>query len=143
MSYAGGMQSDSRVVRLEESIHPALLPMPDFTYASDEVGPLAQRLIRAIEKVTGQPMIRRLYEQYRLLQRPPELFWQDAIAALRLDVRLSREPQIVLPARGPLAVIANHPFGVVDGIILCWLVSRVRSDYMIMTHSVLSCGLCN
>ena len=132
MSYAGGMQSDSRVVRLEESIHPALLPMPDFSYASDEVGPFAQRLIRAIEKVTGQPMIRRLYEQYRQLQRPPELFWQDAITALRLDVRLSRDPARILPAQGPLALIANHPFGVVDGMILCWMVSRIRSDYMIM-----------
>jgi putative hemolysin len=131
------MQSDSQAVRVEESIHPALLPMPDFTYASDEVGPLAQRLIRAIEKVTGQPLIRRLYEQYRQLQRPPELFWQDAITALRLDVRLSRDPNRILPARGPLVVIANHPFGVVDGMILCWMVSRIRTDYMIMTHSIL------
>jgi putative hemolysin len=137
MSYAEEMQSDSRIVRLEESIRPALLSMPDFTYASDEVGPLAQRLIRAIEKLTGQPLIRRLYEQYRLLQRPPELFWQDAITALRLDVRLSRDPARILPAGGPLTVIANHPFGVVDGMILCWMVSRIRPDYMIMTHSIL------
>lgn len=111
--------------------------MPDFSYASDEVGPLAQRLIRAIERLTGQPMIRRLYEQYRLLQRPPELFWQDAITALELDVRLSRDPARILPPHGALTVIANHPFGVVDGMILCWMVSRIRSDYMIMTHSIL------
>jgi putative hemolysin len=131
------MRSDLRSVRFEEGVSPALLPMPDFTYASNEVGPLAQRIIRAVEKVTGQPLIRRLYEQYRLMQRPPELFWQDAITALRLDVRLNRDPQRLIPAKGPLAVIANHPFGVVDGIILCWLVSRLRSDYMIMTHSIL------
>jgi hypothetical protein len=75
--------------------------MPDFTYASDEVGPFAQRLIRAIEKVTGQPLIRRMYEQYRLLQRPPELFWQDAIAALKLDVRLNRDPQRISRRAAP------------------------------------------
>ena len=131
------MQSDSRVARLEESIHTALLPMPDFSYASDEVGPLAQRLIRVVEKLTGQPLIRRLYEQYRLLQRPPELFWQDAIAELRLDLRLNRRPADAIPARGPLLLVANHPFGVVDGIILCWLVAQVRADYQIMTHRVL------
>src|SRR5215510_10988351 len=137
MAYAEGMQSDSRAVGVEEDIPSTLLPMPDFSYASDEVGPLAQRLIRVVEKLTGQPLIRRLYEQYRLLQRPPELFWQDAITALKLDVRLSREPSLILPAKGPLALIANHPFGVVDGMILCWMVSRIRSDYMIMTHSIL------
>ncbi len=130
------MRGDSGMAQ-QAAEHPTLVPMPDFSYASDEVSPLAQRLIRAIEKCTGQPLIRRMYERYRMLRRPPELFWSDAVAALRLDVRLSRSPQRILPARGPVAVIANHPFGVVDGIILCWIVSSIRDDFMIMTHSIL------
>ena len=63
-----------------------LLPAPSFSYASDEVGRISQRIIRGIEKITGQPRIRRLYEDYTKLGRPPELFWGDAAAALRLDV---------------------------------------------------------
>src|SRR5262249_22728332 len=98
---------------------------------------MSRQIIRVVEKLTGQPLIRRLYWQYRLRERPPELFWEDAIAALKLEVRPDREPARIIPAHGPLAVIANHPFGVVDGIILCWMVSRVRSDYMIMTHRIL------
>jgi putative hemolysin len=114
-----------------------LLPAPSFTYASDEVSPLSQRIIRGIEKITGQPRIRRLYEDYTKLDRPPELFWGDAKAALRLDVALNRGSMHSLPATGPQIVIANHPFGVVDGIVLCWLVSQIRRDYKIMTHSIL------
>jgi putative hemolysin len=131
------MTSDSGGLQTERSMAPALLPMPDFSYASDEVGRMSQYVIRAIEKLTGQPLIRRLYQRYRSLQRPPELFWDDAIAALRLDLRMSQRPERVLSPHGPLVIIANHPFGVVDGIILCWIASRVRSDFMIMTHSVL------
>jgi putative hemolysin len=122
---------------IEDMAELALLPAPSFSYASDEVGQISQRIIRGIEKITGQPRIRRLYEDYAKLGRPPELFWGDARAALRLDVDLASGSIGSLPPTGPQIVIANHPFGVVDGIILCWLVSQVRSDYKIMTHSIL------
>jgi putative hemolysin len=113
-----------------------LLP-PRFTYASDELSRPGQSVVRLIEWATGQPRIRRMYEDYTKRGRPPELFWHDAIAALQLDLRLNRRPVDVIPARGPLMVVANHPFGVVDGIILCWLVAQGRPDYQIMTHRVL------
>lgn len=114
-----------------------VLSPPRFTYASDELGSSGQSVVRLIEWATGQPRIRRMYERYTKRGRPPELFWQDAIEALELELRLSRRPADAIPADGPLMVVANHPFGVVDGIILCWLVAQVRPDYRIMTHRVL------
>lgn len=120
-----------------ELLSESALPRPSFSYASEEVGRLARLMIRSIEAMSGQPRIKRLYEEYQALRRPPELFWQDAVAGLRLDLRLNRRPEDAIPAKGPLVVIANHPFGVVDGIILCRIISQIRSDYMIMTHRVL------
>jgi putative hemolysin len=110
---------------------------PKFSYASDELSSIGQAVVRGVEFLTGQPAIKRLYLDYSKRGRPPELFWQDAINALRLRVELNRRPIDAVPATGPLVVIANHPFGVVDGVILCWLVSQVRSDFRIMTHRVL------
>jgi putative hemolysin len=110
---------------------------PSFTYASDEVGPLSRAVIRVIETCTGQPKIKRLYELYARRGRPPELFWDDAVEALQLNIRSNRSPTECIPKTGPVVVIANHPFGVVDGVILCWMVARVRKDYKIMTHRVL------
>ncbi|MGH6933386.1 MAG: hypothetical protein ACREEE_13245 [Dongiaceae bacterium] len=117
------------------------LPLPDFrprfSYASDELTPISQAIVRAIEFLTGQPTIKRMYLDYCARGRPPELFWQDAINALRLRVEPNRRPIDAVPASGPLVVISNHPFGVVDGLVLCWIVSQVRSDFRVMTHRVL------
>jgi putative hemolysin len=112
-------------------------PAPSFSYASDELPPVSQRIIRAIERVTGQPRIKNLYENYSKLGRPPQKFWNDAVRVLRLRLELSKAPGEALPATGPHVVIANHPFGVVDGIVLCWIVSQIRPDYRIMTHRIL------
>jgi putative hemolysin len=121
----------------EETFDGLLPPSPRFSYASDELSRRSQQLVQLIERCTGQPRIRRMYEDYTRRNRPPELFWQDAIAALQLDLRLSRAPAAAVPAKGPLVIVANHPFGVVDGIILCWMVAQVRADYQIMTHRIL------
>ena len=34
-------------------------------------------------------------------------------------------------------MIANHPFGVIDGLILCSIIGKIRRDYKIITHQVL------
>ena len=48
-----------------------------------------------------------------------------------------RERLQAVPITGPLMFVANHPFGVVDGIVLCDMALRVRGDLRIMLHSLL------
>ncbi len=43
-----------------------------------------------------------------------------------------------IPERGPLVVVANHPHGLVDGMVLAELIGRVRSDFRILTRSLLA-----
>ena len=65
------------------------------------------------------------------------MFWQDAVERLNLRVSLAFDPGAYIPPTGRLLVIANHPFGVIDGLILCSEISKIRSDYKIITHQVL------
>ena len=66
-----------------------------------------------------------------------ELFWQDAVSRLDLKVNLKFEEGAEIPKTGRLLIVANHPFGVIDGLILCSELSKVRQDYKIITHQVL------
>jgi len=34
-------------------------------------------------------------------------------------------------------IVANHPFGVLDGLVICWLTSKIRSKFKVLTHSLL------
>ena len=43
-----------------------------------------------------------------------------------------------IPATGPLIIVANHPHGLVDGVVLAELIGRVRTDYKILTRSLLT-----
>jgi len=110
---------------------------PIFSFANGEMGPMASGFIRAMEKVTGQPKIKKLYFDYVDDERPRELFWTDALKRLNISYDAQHEPGAKIPEKGPVLVIANHPFGVIDGLVLCAMMSEIRQDYRIITHQVL------
>ena len=51
---------------------------PIFSFADGEMGPLANSFIRAMEMVTGQPKIKKIYFDYVDDERPRKLFWSAA-----------------------------------------------------------------
>ena len=110
----------------------------DFSYASELEHNFAQRLvIKTIEKVTGKKKLENLYKQYSLKENDPRNFWTDIINIMNIKIINKSENNIEIPEKGSLIIIANHPFGIVDGLILCSIVSKVRSDFKIMTHETL------
>ena len=110
---------------------------PIFSFANGELGTVSNTVIRSIERISGQPRIRKLYFDYVNENRPYEGFWADALEKLNIDVDLRREAGATIPKSGPTLVVANHPFGVIDGLVLCAIMAEVRSDYKIITHRVL------
>jgi putative hemolysin len=108
-----------------------------FTYATADQPLLQRAVIQAIEKIGGQRKLKRLYRKHQKNVEAGEDFFDSAIRTLRLTVNYDREALAAVPAEGPLVFIANHPYGVMDGITLTWLARIVRPDVKVLANSVL------
>ena len=53
---------------------------------------------------------------------------RNFLDAMKVRVELDGEPRDIIPATGPLVVIANHPFGLIEGMVLDALLLSVRPD---------------
>ena len=108
-----------------------------FTFASSEVNKVSQNFIKVVELFTGKLTLKKLYDQYLIENNPPKNFWHDAIKKLQINLVIYSHSQFPIPKKGKLIVVANHAFGVVDGVSICSLISKTRQDYKMITHKVL------
>lgn len=115
-----------------------MLDAHSFSYASPDQNPFQQFFIRLVEKLTGQIRIWRLYHEYT--QENPATrddFWNASLRKLDLGITYNTDGLDSIPQTGPVVVVANHPYGVLDGLIITHLIKKVRSDFRVLTNSVL------
>jgi putative hemolysin len=108
-----------------------------FSYAVASDPPLKRAFIRLVERATGQPRLKRIYVQIQRFAREGESFFEAAVRTLALDVRYDAAALAAVPKAGPVVFVANHPYGVLDGIVMAWLVGKLRSDFLVLTHIAL------
>lgn len=110
----------------------------EFSYASPEDPRFKRLVIQAIERMSGQPELKRMYLEHQNHPIPGETFWEAAIRSLALDVTFNKDALGEIPATGPVILVANHPFGVLDGLVICWLIAHVRKDFKVLTNALLN-----
>ena len=109
----------------------------DFSYSTPHQHIVARTFIKSVERMTGQLKLRKLYVDHKSDKLHSTCFFSDAIRLLGLDIDLRGVPPIEAGVDGPVVFIANHPYGVMDGIVFSWLVQQIRPGTKVMANSVL------
>ncbi len=116
--------------------HSDLKSARDISYAYSAATKCGRAMIRAMENATGR---------LRLIKRAKG--YEDEVAAGRdfwavMKERYGLELEIVggalsnIPRQGPLLMIANHPYGILDGLMMGHILSETRGDFRILANKV-------
>lgn len=97
--------------------------------------PLSAPLERVARRALGLSQLRRCYESVPRNLCPAEF---SASILRRLDVRVELTLREALPLEGPLIVVANHPYGAIEGLALIEKLSRMRPDLRVLANDVLA-----
>jgi len=125
------------------SAAPAAAPhtyqMRRLSYAGTFTNPFKSGTIRTIEWLTGKLTLIRLIRSFERTGAPVgPPFWPKAIRHMGIGILTPDEEIARIPKNGPLVVVANHPHGLVDGMVMAEIVCRIRSDFKILTRSLLT-----
>lgn len=120
-------------------VSPTKYDRRSLTYANSFDSPMTSFTIRAIEWFTGKLTILRMIREFERKGAPSgQPFWRAALGTMGIDLLTPQEQIDNIPKTGPVVIVANHPHGLVDGMILADLIGRRRTDYKILTRALLT-----
>ncbi|MBV7392888.1 lysophospholipid acyltransferase family protein [Mameliella sediminis] len=105
-----------------------------YSYSASTRG--GRAMIRLMENATGRIGLIRRAEGYENEVAQGRDFWQVMVERYGLGLDVIAGSLDNLPKEGPLIVIANHPYGILDGLIMGHILSVVRGDFRILANSV-------
>jgi len=110
----------------------------EISYSTTAKNRRGRVLIRTVENATGRIRVMRQVRGYDKAMAEGQLFWDVVpnLCGLSLDIVSGSLDNI--PKTGPVVMLSNHPYGILDGLMLGHIMSQSRGDFKILAHKVFS-----
>lgn len=89
-----------------------------------------------MENVTGRLRLIKRAKGYETEVARGRDFWEVMVERYGLSLDVMAGSLDNIPKEGPVILIANHPYGILDGLMMGYVLSKVRGDFRILAHRV-------
>ena len=108
----------------------------DISYATSANGLMGQLFIRSIENITGRIALIKRARDYDIEVAHGRNFWEVMVERYNIKMNLIKGSLEDIPKKGPVVIVSNHPFGILDGLLLGYILSKTRNDFKIIANRV-------
>jgi len=90
-----------------------------------------------LSRLLGIHFLNQRYPQALEIWEREGSFFKACLRALGVSYKLDLDDLRRFPQDGPLIIVSNHPFGVLDGMILSAILEEIRPDFRLLGNSLL------
>lgn len=108
----------------------------EISYATTAKTRAGRIFIRSVENLTGRIGLIRKARGYDVEVANGRNIWEVILERYRLELDVAGGSLDNIPRDGPVIVVANHPFGILDGLTLGHILSIARGDFRILAHQI-------
>jgi len=108
----------------------------DISYAHSAQSKSGRALIKVMENMTGRIGLLRRAEGYQSDITGDKSFWDVIVERYGLELDVVSGSLSDIPTTGPLIIVSNHPYGILDGLMMGYILDHVRTDFRILAHQI-------
>lgn len=108
----------------------------EISYAHSAKSRAGRALIRVLENTTGRIRMIKRADGYEQEVAAGADFWEVMTERYGVSLEVLGGSLDDIPRDGPLIMIANHPYGILDGLMMGHMLSHTRGDFRILANAV-------
>lgn len=104
------------------------IPREEISYSFSMGTRLGKFIVRGVENLSGRQRLLDLVEGYQADLEEGQDFWEVMLRRFGISLTFASGKLENIPRTGPLVVVANHPYGILDGLIMCRVLGASRGE---------------